>query len=116
MAWTVEYAHADSLLGLQRELTRLQFDSVVAQMFCKLSEHGLNLLATHHVRSLSHGLFELRIRKDPELLVRIFFTLIHPSRLVVVGGYNKKRDSSDLKQRREIKAAREIVDELKGRS
>lgn len=116
MAWTVEYAHADSLRALQRELTRLQFDSVVEQIYCKLSENGLNLLSTHHVRSLSQGLFELRIRKDPELLVRIFFTLIHPSRLVIVGGYNKKRDSSDLKQRREIKAARQIVDELKGRS
>ncbi|MFM1926678.1 MAG: Phage derived protein Gp49-like [Actinomycetota bacterium] len=82
----------------------------------KLQEGGLNLLATNHVRSLSHGLYELRIRRDPELLVRIFFTLIHPSRLVVVGGYNKKRDSSELKQRREIKAARQIVDELNGRS
>jgi len=116
MAWTVEYAHAEILRGLERELSRLQFALVVEQMFCKLSESGLNLLATHHVRSLSQGLFELRIRKDPELLVRIFFTLIHPSRLVVVGGYNKKRDSSDLKQRREIKVARQIVDELKGRS
>ena len=116
MAWTVEYAHADCLRALQREISRTQFDFVVEQVFGKLSECGLNLLATHHVRSLSDGLFELRIRKDPELLVRIFFTLIHPSRLVIVGGYNKKRDSSDLKQRREIRHARQIVDELKGRS
>jgi hypothetical protein len=49
-------------------------------------------------------------------MVRIFFTLIHPSRLVIVGGYNKKRDPSDLKQRREIKAARRVIDELNGRS
>ena len=116
MAWIVEYANADCLRDLQRDTSRTQFDFVVEQMFGKLSEGGLNLLATHHVRSLSNGFFELRIRKDPELLVRIFFTLIHPSRLVVVGGYNKKRDSSDLKQRREIKLARQIVDELKGRS
>jgi hypothetical protein len=116
MTWTVEYAHADCLRSLQRELSSSQFDYVAEQLMLRLRESGLNLLATNHVRSLSHSLFELRIRRDPELLVRIFFTLIHPSRLVVVGGYNKKRDSSELKQRREIKAARQIVDELNGRS
>ncbi len=115
MTWTIEYFEAGSLDDLRKEVSAGQFRFIVLQALHRLETQGLNLLGTNHMKSLGGGLFELRIRRDPELLVRIFFTLIHPSRLVIVGGYNKKRDPSDLKQRREIKAARRIVDEISGR-
>ena len=116
MSWTIELSSADVLDSLFSELSIKQRDFVNLQSLRRLRESGLNLLGTRHAKALSGGLYELRVRRDPELLVRIFFTLIHPSRLVIVGGYNKKRDPSDLKQRREIKAARRIIDELNGRS
>ena len=116
MSWTIELSSADVLDSLFSELSKKQRDFVNLQSLRRLRESGLNLLGTNHAKALSGGLYELRVRSDPELLVRIFFTLIHPSRLVIVGGYNKKRDPSDLKQRREIKAARRIIDELNGRS
>lgn len=111
MAWTVELNSEDVLSALSRELSEKQLDFVIDQAIRRLSENGLNLLGTNHAKALSGGLYELRVRRDPEILVRIFFTLIHPSRIVIVGGYNKKRDPSDLKQRREIKAARRVIDQ-----
>lgn len=116
MPWTIELSSADVLNALARDLSEKQMDYVNDHAIRRLREHGLNLLGTNHAKALSGGLYELRVRRDPELLVRIFFTLIHPSRLVIVGGYNKKRDPSDLKQRREIKMARRVIDELNGRS
>lgn len=116
MPWTIELSSADVLDSLFGEITEKQIQDIRSNALRRLRENGLNLLGTNHAKALSGGLYELRVRRDPELLVRIFFTLIHPSRLVIVGGYNKKRDPSDLKQRREINAARRVIDELSGRS
>ncbi len=116
MPWTIELSSADVLDSLWSELDGPQHRLIVNSELARLETYGLNLLSTNRMKSLSNGLFELRVRRNPEVLVRIFFTLIHPSRLVVVGGYNKKRDSSELKQRREIRAARKIIDEIQGRS
>lgn len=116
MPWTIELSSADVLDSLFGEITEKQIQYIRSNALRRLRENGLNLLGTNHAKALSGGLYELRIRRDPELLVRIFFTLIHPSRLVIVGGYNKKRDPSDLKQRREINAARRVIDALSGRS
>jgi phage-related protein len=116
MSWTIELADPSSLDSLRRELSDSQLRFVTGVGLERLEIHGLNLLGTNHAKALSGGLYELRVRRDPELLVRIFFTLIHPSRLVIVGGYNKKRDPSELRQRREIKGARKVIDQLQGRS
>lgn len=116
MPWFVEHFSEQILNELRREMTGEQFSFLLASELERLEAQGLNLLTTNRAKSLGHGLFELRIRRDPDVLVRIFFTLVHPSRLVIVGGYNKKRDSSEIKQRREIKAARKIIDEIQGRS
>lgn len=114
MPWSIEYAFPSSLDSLAKELSEKQFEMLIDGEFNRLAEHGLNLLKTHSMKSLGGGLFELRIRKDPEMLVRVFLTLIHPSSLVIVGGYNKKRDPSELRQRREIKAARKLIDDFQG--
>ena len=116
MPWTIELSSADVLDSLWSELDGPQHRLIVNSELARLEAYGLNLLSTNRMKSLSNGLFELRVRRNPEVLVRIFFTFIHPSRLVVVGGYNKKRDSSELKQRREIRAARKIIDDIQGRS
>jgi phage-related protein len=116
MTWTIELSSDDVLDSLFGEISQKQIQYIRDHALRRLKENGLNLLGTNHAKALSGGLYELRVRRDPELMVRIFFTLIHPSRLVIVGGYNKKRDPSDLKQRREIKAARRVIDELNGRS
>lgn len=116
MTWRIELSSANVLDSLFGEISEKHARHIREHSLRHLREHGLNLLGTNHVKALSAGLFELRVRRDPELLVRIFFTLVHPSRLIVVGGYNKKRDPSDLRQRREIKAARRVIDELIGRS
>ena len=115
MTWTIEYFDLDDFGKFLDSLKAPASNDAVKDHLFLLSAYGLNLLATNKMKSLGGGLFELRVRKPPELLVRIFVTMLHPRRLVVLSAYNKLSDNSDLRQRREIKKARKIIDALNGR-
>ena len=66
-------------------------------------------LASDRVKSLGNELFELRISKRPEVLVRIFFWFDKTGRLVVLHAYDKKKNNKISWQRIQIAEARKIV-------
>jgi putative component of toxin-antitoxin plasmid stabilization module len=57
------------------------------------------------IRPLGDGLFEFRIR-EPEILLRVFFTYRRGRIILLVAGYDKGRDPSNKRQQREIAIAR----------
>lgn len=61
-------------------------------------------------KALGRGLFELRIQQDPALLVRIFWAYGGGDEIVILDGYDKKRDSSAMTQNRQILRARVKLD------
>jgi hypothetical protein len=88
--------------------------------------HGLDLLGTEWCRSLGDGLYEIRVRQSLQavrsrggdrarpgsasdrrrVLLRLFVTF-HGRRVVLLlHGYDKGRDPSERRQRREIAQAR----------
>ena len=79
----------------------------------ELSTAGLALLRTHKAKSLGQGLYELRIRSNPELLVRVFFAQADENSFYILSVYNKKRNSSETTQRHEIQRARRRLAMLK---
>ena len=115
MTWTIELLEEQILADLYDELGSELLKAALESNFQILTERGLGLLQTNMMKSLGNGLYEFRIRKSPELLIRVFMTMIHPNRLVIVSAYNKGRDSSELRQRREIKKARNLIDTIQGR-
>lgn len=72
-----------------------------------------HIFASDTVKSLGQGLFELRIEKKPELLVRIFFCVDGFDRLVVLHAYDKKRNNKINWQRKQIAQARHMMKLLK---
>ena len=115
MTWSIEYHKADFLDELLDSLPSAWQGQVVAEAMDALRTRGLELLKTNMMKNLGGGLFELRIRRSPDLLLRVFLTMIHPRRLILLSAYNKQRDPSDLRQRREIRKARNLIEEIQGR-
>lgn len=115
MPWTIESVDPHLLDELVVELGTARAASALARDLEILRERGLNLLDTNRMKNLGAGLYELRIRKSPDVLIRVFLTMVHPSRLILLSAYNKQRDSSELRQRREIKNARKLIDQFHGK-
>jgi phage-related protein len=115
MTWSIE-AHDEHLLErLYAEASNLDNMRALDDDLAQLRERGLGLLQTNRLKSLGNGLYELRIRRSPDLLMRVFLTMIHPRRLILLSAYNKQRDPSEIRQRREIKKARNLIEEIQGR-
>ena len=102
-----------------------------------LEPFGIDICQSEWGKSLGHGLYEFRIRKSlrtilneftpsslptledlPEnrkVLLRVFCTF-HGTRIVLLlGGYNKKKDPSERRQAKEITAARKALKEWRSR-
>ena len=115
MTWSIE-AHDSTLFDeLYSEASVLSHREAIGSDLAQLRERGLELLNTNRLKNLGGGLFEMRIRRRPDLLLRVFLTMVHPSRLILLSCYNKQRDPSELRQRREIKKARNLIEEIQGR-
>ena len=115
MTWSIE-AHDENLFEqLYAEASSPAKARAVDEDFQQLRERGLGLLKTNRLKSLGDGLYELRIRRSPDLLLRVFLTMVHPRRLIILSAYNKQRDPSELRQRREIKKAKNLIEEIQGR-
>jgi hypothetical protein len=103
--WTFE-AHEDfdlpsflkSLTGTQR-LTLSVFLTAVSEY------EALTEAPRSWIKPLGEGLFEFRIR-DPELLLRLFFTYRRGHIILLLAGYDKGEDPSNKRQQREIDIAR----------
>lgn len=103
--------------------TQAVVDAVLTYL---VEPHGLSLLGTEWCRALGDGLFEIRVRQSLQavrawspdghgrtggadrrrVLLRLFVTF-HGNRVVLLlHGYDKGKDPSDRRQRREIARAR----------
>jgi phage-related protein len=70
------------------------------------------LFSSDRVKSLGHGLFEFRIEKKPDLLVRIFFCFESDGLLLVLHAYDKKKNNKINWQRKQIAEARKLMKTL----
>jgi hypothetical protein len=94
-----------------------------------LQPRGLELVGTEFCKSLSSGLYELRVRwsaaeirrkfadLDPEevggppekILLRVFFCTAGRKIIMLMSGYDKGEDPGDHRQQREIAKARKLL-------
>jgi phage-related protein len=90
---------------LRAELTAEDRRSVGAALWTILQHQGIQVCGTDFGRQLGEGLFEFRLR-EPPLFARVFCHA-HGRRLILLlGGYDKGRDPSARRQKREIALAR----------
>ena len=94
-----------------------------------LAPRGLDVVETEFGKALGDGLYELRVRwtaaeirqklgrlppkevgRHPEkILLRVFFCTAGRKVILLMSGYDKARDPSDRRQRREIGKARKLL-------
>lgn len=74
----------------------------------------MNVCGTGFGRQLGGGLFEFRLRDD-DLLVRIFCHAFGDRLILLLGGYDKRKDPSERRQNREITLARARLEEWEAR-
>ena len=110
--WTLAFADLDAL---ERSLKKLPSDAVlavVAQFERDLRRYGLEVFNTGAAKWLGGGLAGYRYRRNPDLLIRLFFTIEANQVILVLSGYDKMRDSSHSRQQTEIIKARKALKSL----
>lgn len=108
MSWSIEYASSDVkefILGLLPSLAAKYF-----RLTDLMLEFGANL-GMPHTRSMSDGLFELRV-KGQEGIARVFYCTLVGKRIIMLHGFVKKSQKTPLK---ELKIARCRMSEVKSR-
>ena len=131
--WTVEYEGASFELFYRRLPDHAQA-VLAAAIENVLAVHGMDVCSGEWGKALGGGLYEFRIRRslntiltsaglekstdvaaDRPTLLRVFCTF-HGDRIVLLfHGYDKGRDPSAQRQRREIAKARKLHDAWKRR-
>lgn len=131
--WRVEFYADDSGCEPCREWAddlspqkRAAFSAAVRLV---LARRGLDVTATEYGKALGGGLYEFRIRwtaaeighkvagLDPDevgaapeaILLRVFFCTAGRKIILLLSGYDKARDVSDRRQRKEIMKARKLL-------
>jgi hypothetical protein len=94
-----------------------------------LARRGLDVMETEYGKALGNGLYEFRVRwtesetkhkveglpplevgRAPEaIMLRVFFCTEGRRIILLLSGYDKARDASDRRQRREIAQARKLL-------
>ncbi len=119
--WTVEVA-SDDFERFVRKLPAYEQAVVVAAIRHVLAVEGIGICDSEWGKPLGRGLYEFRIRRSldtilraaglpdaggrREVLVRVFCSFVGNRVILLLGGYDKKRDASDRRQQREIARAR----------
>jgi hypothetical protein len=129
--WSVEY-EGGAFERFLLSLPAYEQAVLVAAIEHVLQVYGIDICSGEWGKPLGEGLYEFRIRKslrtilvsagldapeesgtDRRLLLRVFCTF-HGDKIVLLHhGYNKKTDSSDKRQQREIAKARKIHERWK---
>lgn len=121
-AWTVEMA-GDSFTRFMRKLPEYERDVVDAAIRHVLAVEGISICDSEWGKALGAGLYEFRVRRSlsailssagvaevgrarRDVLVRVFCTFTGNKVVILLGGYDKRRDSSAKRQQREIAVAR----------
>ncbi len=109
------------------KLSETKFVALDAALRLVLAERGLDLARSEWLKPLGEGLHEFRIRHDEDEIRRMFegeeargrhrsrillrvFVHFHGARVILLlSGYDKGRDPSEQRQRREIAKARKYL-------
>ena len=137
--WTLQvHDRADGSIPYQifasslDEYTRATLDISVRGI---LAKQGHNVASTPKIgRNLRRGLYEFKIGKPlaticneldipvppqfsgkKEILLRVFFAVEGSKIVLLLGGYDKKKDDTDKRQQKEIEVARALLAEHKER-
>lgn len=124
--WSVEYAEGGAFERFFWSLGVYEQAVLTAAIEHVLKAHGIDICAGEWGKNLGQGLYEFRVRKsldailneaskpipeelagtDRNVLLRVFCTFYGTRVVLLLGGYDKKRDPSDKRQQREIRRAR----------
>jgi phage-related protein len=110
MAFEIVYFDAQNFRANFKHLSQSQLMWLSQMIFQELQSLQFGEIREGLSKALGKGLFELRLQKNPELLIRVFWAYALDSRIVILDGYDKKRDSSKLTQQRHISRSRSRLD------
>ncbi|NYI41702.1 hypothetical protein [Demequina lutea] len=128
-AWTVEVASED-FARFARSLHEYEQAVLDTAIWKVLAVEGLAICESEWGKALGRGLYEFRIRKSLDailkaagvprtrggkraVLLRVFCAFERERVVLLLGGYDKGRDPSGRRQQREIAAARRVLAEWK---
>jgi len=104
------------LRWIEKELKPTQRRALVAAMQEILAFEGVGVCGTELGRQLGHGLFEFRVRNPAEhLLLRVFCHAYGDKVVLLLAGYDKRRDPSRKRQAQEIERARKCLTDFRKR-
>ena len=128
--WQVEAASGDFARFARslREYEQVVLDAAITKV---LAFEGPAICESEWGKALGRGLYEFRIRKSLDailkshgvaqarggkrpVLLRVFCAFERGRVVLLLGGYDKGKDSSVSRQQREIAAARRVLAEWKG--
>ncbi|ANV83209.1 hypothetical protein AWQ21_01700 [Picosynechococcus sp. PCC 7003] len=108
MSWSIEYPYSDV------EEFVLELPPSLAAKYFRLTDLMLEFgahLGMPHTRSMSGGLFELRV-KGREGIARVFYCTLVGQRIVMLHGFVKKSQKTPSK---ELKIAKYRMSEVKSK-
>ena len=134
--WTIEvYERPDGSCPYDTFLKSLDpYRQIVLSIAVEevLGRQGHNVCGSSWGKPLGRGLYEFRVNKslealcneigipvpedyaaNPEILLRAFFAVEGARIVLLLSGYDKRKDSSQKRQDREIKDARKLLKEHK---
>ena len=124
-AWTIEVASGDFACFARslREYEQVVLDAAITKV---LAIEGPAICESEWGKAVGRGLYEFRIRKSLDailktrgvaqarggkrpVLLRVFCAFERGRVVLLLGGYDKRKDSSGSRQQREIAAARRVL-------
>lgn len=130
--WSIEVFDGGNFARFYSRLDEAERTVVEVAIEHVLAPLGIDICASEWGKNLGQGLFELRIRRDIEtilrefgaaervgevpkrwrrkrVLIRVYCTFYGQRIVLLLGGYNKLRDPSRKQEQKEIRAARSIL-------
>ena len=130
--WSIEVFDGGNFARFYSRLDEAERTVVEVAIEHVLAPLGIDICAIEWGKNLGQGLFELRIRRDIEtilrefgaaervgevpkrwrrkrVLIRVYCTFYGQRIVLLLGGYNKLRDPSRKQEQKEIRAARSVL-------
>lgn len=130
--WSIEVFDGGNFARFYSRLDEAERAVVEVAIEHVLAPLGIDICASEWGKNLGQGLFELRIRRDIEtilrefgaaervgevpkrwrrkrVLIRVYCTFYGQRIVLLLGGYNKLRDPSRKQEQKEIRAARSVL-------
>lgn len=130
--WSIEVFDGGNFARFYSRLDEAERTVVEVAIEHVLAPLGIDICASEWGKNLGQGLFELRIRRDIEtilrefgaaervgkvpkrwrrkrVLIRVYCTFYGQRIVLLLGGYNKLRDPSRKQEQKEIRAARSVL-------